>query len=170
MTGRVEVFIDGAARGNPGPAAVGVIVRDSRGVVLSTISRALGPRTNNQAEYEALLAAVRLLQELKPTEVVINTDSELLFCQMTGRYRVRNPALQLLRSEVERAARTLGRVVYRHVPRTENREADRLANRALDRRMRSRDEQAPVQTEQSGAGDPEGPRSESADAGTGGLA
>lgn len=138
---RLVVFIDGAARGNPGPASVGVVIREPGSEKPICISRFLGKRTNNQAEYEALLAALRELERRQglqisassSPEIVIRTDSELLFSQMTGRYRIKNPQLAALAWEAERIVRRLGKVSFERIPRTENREADKLANQALDR-------------------------------------
>jgi ribonuclease HI len=135
------VFIDGASRGNPGPASVGVVIREPGSEPPICLSRFLGKRTNNQAEYEALLAALRELERrqglqtpkaLLP-EIVIRTDSELLFSQMTGRYRIKDQKLAALVWAAKRIISRLGNVSFERIPRTENREADKLANQALDR-------------------------------------
>jgi ribonuclease HI/probable phosphoglycerate mutase len=143
------VFIDGAARGNPGPASVGVVVREPGSDEPTSISRFLGRRTNNQAEYEALLAALRELERRQglPTpaslspEILIRTDSELLFRQMTGRYRIKDPQLIALAWEARKIISRLGKVSFERIPRNENREADRLANQALDRASAGEDAQ-----------------------------
>lgn len=141
------VFIDGAARGNPGPASVGVVIRAPGSESRICLSRVLGTRTNNQAEYEALLVALRELERRRrmqtplslPPEIVIRTDSELLFSQMTGRYRIKDPQLATLAWEAKKIIIRLGRVSFERIPRTENREADKLANQALDRALAARD-------------------------------
>jgi len=138
---RLLVFIDGAARGNPGPASVGVTIREPGSDKPICISRFLGKRTNNQAEYEALLAALRELERRPsrhtpralPPEIVIRTDSELLYSQMTGRYRVKDPKLAALVWEAKKIIIRLGTVSFERIPRTDNKEADKLANQALDR-------------------------------------
>jgi probable phosphoglycerate mutase len=135
------VFIDGAARGNPGPASVGVVIREPASEKPICISRFLGKRTNNQAEYEALLVALRELERRRNMktrkapgpEIVIHTDSELLFNQMTGRYRIKDQKLAVLAWEARKVLSRLDRVSFEWIPRTENREADKLANQALDR-------------------------------------
>jgi ribonuclease HI len=138
---QVLVFIDGAARGNPGPASVGVVIREPGSEKPICLSRFLGRRTNNQAEYEALLVALRELERRRcsqpskalPPEIVIRTDSELLFFQMTGRYRIKDPNLAALARAAKELVSRLGKVSLERIPRTDNREADKLANQALDR-------------------------------------
>jgi ribonuclease HI len=142
---RVTVFIDGAARGNPGPAAIGVVFLRDDGQRLGEISRALGRRTNNQAEYEALLAALQKLTELRPAEAVIRTDSQLLFCQMTGSYRVKNAALVELHRRACALVAGLPGLRFEHIPRELNRAADKLANRALDQQGRSQNAEVKMQ-------------------------
>lgn len=142
---QLVVHIDGAARGNPGPASAGVVIE---GVVADKplhIGRFLGTRTNNQAEYEALLTALRELvrrQETQtlaavPPEIVIRTDSELLFSQMTGRYRIKDSQLAALAWEAKKLMSRLPKVRFERIPRNENREADKVANRVLDRALKS---------------------------------
>jgi ribonuclease HI len=126
------VYTDGAARGNPGPAGAGVHIEDESGESVEQITRYLGETTNNVAEYRALLLGLEHAKSLGARAVEIRADSQLMIRQMTGEYRVRNPDLQ----ELNRQARTLERrfehVAYVHVSRDKNREADRLANRAID--------------------------------------
>lgn len=127
------VACDGAARGNPGPAGVGVEVRTTDGRVLGRISEAIGVATNNVAEYRAAVAGLTRAAELGATEVVLRSDSRLLIEQLAGRYRVRNPTLQRLHHEVRTLLQGFRRARLDHVPRERNREADRLANEAIDR-------------------------------------
>jgi ribonuclease HI len=126
---------DGAARGNPGPAGAGVVIEESGGEVLRELERYLGSRTNNQAEYEALLLGLRSLVEDPPRRgapVTACLDSELVVRQLAGRYRVKDPDLRSLFDEAAALIARLPAFDVRHVPRTENRRADHLANRAID--------------------------------------
>lgn len=132
---RVTVFSDGAARGNPGPAAIGVLIVDSADKPLAKISRFLGQRTNNQAEYAALIAGLETALALQADEVEVVLDSELVARQMTGQYRVCSKGLLGLFQQAQDLARRFKRVSFRSVPRHQNRLADELANQALDRRL-----------------------------------
>ena len=134
---RLVVEADGGSRGNPGPAAFGALVRDpDTGEVLAEHADVLGVATNNVAEYEGLLAGLRLAREIDPEAVVeVRLDSKLIVEQMSGGWRIKNPALQLL----ARAARDVlpfDRVSYAWVPRERNRAADALVNSALDAEQR----------------------------------
>lgn len=131
IEGRLTAWIDGAARGNPGPAAIGVRIVDGQGRVVCEISRSIGVTTNNRAEYCALLAALEAMSGLKPTRILIQTDSELLYRQMIGEYRVKNQQLKLLKQQADRLLSALKDVHFRLIPRSENRAADRLANAAF---------------------------------------
>jgi ribonuclease HI len=128
----LRIWIDGGSRGNPGPSAVGVLVEDTSGNTMATVSRAIGVTTNNVAEYRALLAALEEAQKLEATEVEVISDSELLVKQMLGQYRVKNAGLQPLFAEARRRARTFSRFSIRHTAREHNAKADGLVNRALD--------------------------------------
>lgn len=126
-------YIDGAARGNPGPAAYGVLFRDAENHVLASFARAIGEATNNVAEYHGLLAALDYAHERRFRAVKIFSDSELLVRQLRGEYKVKSPDLKPL---YERARALVGKLDFfdiAAVPREGNREADRLANHALDR-------------------------------------
>lgn len=126
------VHCDGAARGNPGPAGIGVVITDDEGRVLAEIAEGLGVATNNQAEYTAVLEGLRRARELGATRVTLRSDSRLLIEQLEGRYRVKNRALQRLHRLVREVAASFERIDYEHVPRERNREADRLANAGVD--------------------------------------
>ncbi|HZU12980.1 MAG TPA: ribonuclease HI family protein [Chloroflexota bacterium] len=127
---------DGAARGNPGLAGAGVIIKDGQGHVLETIGRFLGVSTNNQAEYRALIIGLEAAERYHPEDVTVQMDSELVVKQMNGQYKVKHPEMIPLYSEaVEHAAR-LPRVTIRYVPRERNRGADEVANVAIDSRGR----------------------------------
>ena len=125
--------IDGGARGNPGPAGIGVVLEEEGGA-RDEYYAFLGTATNNVAEYTALLVLAVLSLERGAAELTIHSDSELLVKQMEGTYRVRNPKLQILHAAARRLLARIPRVTLRHVPREENRDADRLANRAMDER------------------------------------
>jgi len=133
----IVAYIDGGARGNPGPAGYGVRVENERGDLIEELCGFLGSATNNVAEYNGLLAALRYANEHGHRIVRIKSDSELLVKQMIGQYRVKNPGLQPLFQQAQSLARTLERVAYEHVRREQNKDADRLANLAMDKGTRS---------------------------------
>lgn len=137
MSLHVIAYSDGASRGNPGPSALGAVIFDAGGKdVLHTASRALGPGTNNEAEYRAAVAALEGALGLGATTVELRMDSELVVRQLAGRYRVRNPRLAPLYKRFLDLRSRFERVTVVHVPREMNREADRLANQALDQAAR----------------------------------
>jgi ribonuclease HI len=128
----IIAYIDGGARGNPGPAGYGVRVENEQGDLIEEFCGFLGSATNNIAEYNGLLAALRYANAHGHRTVRIKSDSELLVKQMIGQYRVKNPGLQTLYQQAQSLARTLERVAYEHVRREQNKDADRLANQAMD--------------------------------------
>jgi ribonuclease HI len=129
----VVVWTDGGARGNPGPAGYGVVVTDPGGAVLAEVSEGIGWATNNVAEYQGAIAALRHARELGARRVVVRADSLLVVNQQLGRWKVRNEGLLPLAAEARRLARAFERVTWQHVPRGRNRRADALANQAMDR-------------------------------------
>jgi probable phosphoglycerate mutase len=129
--GSAVAHIDGGSRGNPGPASYGVYITREDGSVVE-LKAAIGVATNNVAEYNGLLAALRWAVAQGVATLHVRADSELLVKQMTGVYRVKNAGLQPLFEEAKSLARTLGRVRFEHVRRELNKEADRLANEAMD--------------------------------------
>jgi ribonuclease HI len=128
----VVAYIDGGARGNPGPAGYGVRIESEGGELINEFHGFLGSSTNNAAEYHALIAALKYAQDHGHRTIRVKSDSELLVKQMRGEYRVRNPGLQLLHQRARTMAEALDRVSYEHVRREENKDADRLANVAMD--------------------------------------
>lgn len=143
------IACDGGARGNPGPAGIGVSIETPSGRVLESLAKAIGVATNNVAEYSAVLAGLGRARDLGATQVLVRSDSQLLVRQLRGVYRVKNPTLQRLHAEVRAAARDFERVEYEHVPRERNRRADKLVNQAIDRwEAGSRAEGAPAPPEQ----------------------
>ena len=129
----VRIWMDGACRGNPGPASVGAVIRSAAGSVLREISECLGHTTNNVAEYSALIRALEEAKALGARRVEAFSDSQLLVRQMSGQYRVKHPGLKPLHLRAAELARGFEQFSFTHVPREENRDADRLANEALDR-------------------------------------
>lgn len=129
---KLRLFVDGAARGNPGPAAIGVVVQDGRGRVIAEVGETLGETTNNVAEYRALLRGLREARKRKADDLEIRTDSDLLVRQINGTYRVKSPHLIPLHGEAIAALGAFRRWRIAHIPRTDNAAADALANKALD--------------------------------------
>ena len=125
--------IDGGARGNPGPAAYGVIIRNGQGEVLAELGEYLGIQTNNVAEYSGLLAALDWASREKMSSLKVLSDSELLVRQMRGQYKVKNPALKELFDRAQAMVRRLEHFAIEHVRREANRDADRMVNQVLDR-------------------------------------
>jgi ribonuclease HI len=129
--GNATANVDGGSRGNPGPAGYGVhITRDDGSVV--ELKESIGIATNNIAEYNGLLAALRWAVDNRVATLRVRADSELMVKQMRGEYRVKNPGLQPLYEEARRLAGRIGRVTFEHVGRELNQDADRLANEAMD--------------------------------------
>lgn len=129
---KVTVNVDGGARGNPGPAAIGVVLRDAGGEVLEQRAERIGRATNNVAEYRALLAGIELASEHGAEELELVGDSELVVRQVEGRYKVKDATMRELHSEVKRALTGFESWSIRHVKREKNADADRLVNAALD--------------------------------------
>jgi len=130
----VIVHIDGGARGNPGEAGVGAYFQDRSGAPLESIARYIGRATNNTAEYQALLIALARARDAGVKHLRVFSDSELLVNQVNGRYRTTVPHLQQYLQEAIRLMREIGRVDVAHVRREMNKEADALANEAMDNR------------------------------------
>lgn len=133
---RLIARTDGGSRGNPGPAGIGVVLENAEtGDVLETQALYLGVKTNNQAEYKAVLVALERAQLLGATEIEVIADSELLVKQANGDYRVKNPGLQTLFAQLKLLEHHFRRVTYTHVRRAFNKAADALANEAMDEGM-----------------------------------
>ncbi|WP_238006181.1 histidine phosphatase family protein [Dactylosporangium sp. AC04546] len=129
---RVTVEADGGSRGNPGPAGYGAVVRAETGEVLAERLGALGVTTNNVAEYTGLIEGLRAALELGATEVEVRMDSKLVVEQMSGRWQIKHPGLRPLAAEASSLAGRFRSVRYGWIPREQNRDADRLANAAMD--------------------------------------
>lgn len=133
MTGpRLVLRTDGASRGNPGPAAAGVVIETEAGELVAQGRHYLGEMTNNQAEYRALILGLKALRHKRPSAVTVKLDSELVVNQMKGSYRVRDEGLLPLFADARALVAALPEVRFAHVPRAENHLADALANEALD--------------------------------------
>jgi ribonuclease HI len=131
--GHLIVACDGAARGNPGPAGIGVHITTEDGSLIAEIARGIGEATNNVAEYTAVIEGLSLAAELGARTVTLRSDSQLLVNQLTGRYRVKTPHLQPLHRRVRALAAGFDRISFEHVRRERNQDADRLANEGVDR-------------------------------------
>jgi ribonuclease HI len=125
-------YIDGGARGNPGPAGFGVRIEDADGTLVEEFSEAIGTATNNVAEYRGLLAALEWAKAHGQTALHVRSDSLLLVQQMLGNYKVKHPGLLPLHAKARLLAHEIGRVTFEHVGRAKNAHADRLANAAMD--------------------------------------
>ena len=132
MTAPLTAYIDGGARGNPGPAGFGVRIEQADGTLVEEFSEAIGHATNNVAEYRGLLAALEWAKARGQRELHVRSDSLLLVQQMLGNYKVKNAGLQPLYAKARLLVNDIGRVTFEHVGRANNAHADRLANAAMD--------------------------------------
>jgi ribonuclease HI len=129
----VDIYCDGASKGNPGPAGAGALILEhGTGKVLARCRKALGRATNNEAEYAALLLGLQEARSMKAATVHVHADSELVIKQLNGVYRVKHPVMQQRHQEAMRLLAQFKTWRATHVPRERNAEADRLANEALD--------------------------------------
>lgn len=132
------VFTDGGARGNPGPAAIGVVIKDEDGRIIKSYGESIGKGTNNEAEYGAVISALQKLKallgkkKLKRVSVEMNMDSELVMRQLKGEYKIEEERFFPLFIKVWNLKMDFGKVIFRHIPREQNKEADKLVNAALD--------------------------------------
>lgn len=129
---KLIVNVDGGARGNPGPAAIGAVVQSADGEMLEEHGERIGVATNNVAEYKALLLGIELAAAQGASEVELIGDSELIVRQVKGEYKVRDATMRELHTEVKRALQPFEKWAIRHVKREHNAEADRLVNATLD--------------------------------------
>jgi ribonuclease HI len=129
---KLVINVDGGARGNPGPAAIGVVVSNADGQVIDELAEPIGRATNNVAEYRALLRGIEWARGLGADELEIIGDSELVARQLSGAYKVKHPSMKPLHQEALAALRAFDRWSIRTVPREQNARADALVNRALD--------------------------------------
>ena len=130
---RLTIYTDGGARGNPGPGGIGVVIYDANRKKLAEISEPIGHATNNQAEYKAVIAAMKKAKELGAEELEFYLDSELIVKQLKREYKVKNADLAPLFLQIYNLEIGFKKVNFHHVPRERNKEADALANKAMDR-------------------------------------
>jgi ribonuclease HI len=130
---KVTIYTDGGARGNPGPAAIGVIIYAGGERPVKRIGEHIGEATNNQAEYAALIRGLKEAISLAAKEIICFLDSELVVRQVTGKYKVKEPELQKAAAEVLRLSNNFLTIEFKHVGREKNKLADKLVNEALDR-------------------------------------
>jgi len=133
---RLTIYVDGASRGNPGPAAIGVVIRDEAGAAMAKLSSCIGRATNNQAEYTALITALQEAMKLRADQVYISTDSQLMAEQINGNYKVRNAHIKPLFEKAMQLLTAFQYYAIDHIPRDLNSEADALANEALNKLRR----------------------------------
>lgn len=132
MRDKLCIYIDGAARGNPGESGIGVVISDYKGNIIKEINRYIGVATNNIAEYTALIHALEHVDNTTASEIYIYSDSELLIKQMNGDYRVKNEKLKELFTKALCLTRKFSKVSFVHIGREQNKEADKLANKAIN--------------------------------------
>jgi ribonuclease HI len=130
---KVIINVDGAARGNPGPAAIGAVIKDETGSIVARLSRSIGVTTNNQAEYQAIIIALEKANSLGARQVIVKSDSELAVNQINGHYKIKNTALRPLYVKVVELIGKLEGFSITCIPREQNAGADALANKALNR-------------------------------------
>lgn len=129
---KLTIFSDGGARGNPGPAAAGIVIKNDSGQTLTSFGKYLGEQTNNYAEYMGLILGLEKAKELKATEVKCFLDSELITKQMNRLYKVKEPTLQKLFIKAYNLSQNFKKITYTHVLREKNQEADAEVNKILD--------------------------------------
>lgn len=131
--GTLHLFTDGGSRGNPGQAAIGCVLLDPQsGTVLQEYAEAIGTTTNNIAEYEALIAGLKMAKDFRPNHLICHLDSELVVKQLKGEYRVKMQTFVPLIEQIQSLAKDFANVTFVAVPREHNRHADKLVNEALD--------------------------------------
>ncbi len=134
MSRKLVLYCDGASRGNPGPGSYGFVILEE-GVPIVKVGKLLGTVTNNEAEYQGVIQGLAKCKELGASEVTVKSDSQLLVRQLNGQYKVKAPHLQLRVKEARALLESFQTTHFVHVPREENKEADKLANLALDGKL-----------------------------------
>ncbi len=135
---KIITYTDGGSRGNPGPAALGVVIGDAQGNVIKKYGETLGAKTNNEAEYSAVISALQKIKALygkekaKKMHVDMRMDSELICRQLNGKYKIETEKLFPLFIKIWNLRMDFGKISFTHIPREKNREADRMVNEALD--------------------------------------
>ncbi|MBW6441328.1 ribonuclease HI family protein [Patescibacteria group bacterium] len=126
------VHTDGGARGNPGPGAVGVAVKNKEGKIIKEVGKFIGRSTNNEAEYKAVIEGLKACDSLEATELEFYIDSLLVASQLSGKFKIKEPRMRTLFNEAKELERLYKKVTYTHVPREKNYLADRIVNEVLD--------------------------------------
>jgi len=134
MTKKFIIYTDGGARGNPGPAGIGAVLKNKEGKTVATISEYIGEATNNQAEYRAVVVALGKAKKLGAQELEFYLDSELVVKQLNREYKVKDKNLAPLFVKIYNAVLSFKKVTFKHIGREKNEEADRLVNKAIDSR------------------------------------
>lgn len=134
---KLVINTDGGSRGNPGPGAIGVVIKSAEGTLLKEFGRFIGHVTNNQAEYQALIEALQEATELNAKEIEFNLDSELVVKQINGEYKVKDEKMKGYYTKVKSLEGNFEKVIYKHVYREKNKEADSLVNQALDAQIKN---------------------------------
>lgn len=129
---KLIINTDGGARGNPGPAGIGVVIRDETENIIFEHGSYIGDTTNNVAEYTALIKALETARDMQATDLDVRMDSELIVKQMQGLYKIKEPALQQLAAQVLKLKNNFNSIMFTHVRREFNKDADRMVNQALD--------------------------------------
>ncbi len=129
---KLVIHLDGASRGNPGPAAIGIVINNEKGKVISEIKKYIGESTNNVAEYRALICALEETKKYNPTSAIFYLDSELLVNQINGIYRTRDKDLIPLLQKVRKLSNKFPQIKFQYIPREKNKRADKLANLAIN--------------------------------------
>ena len=131
---KLIIFTDGGARGNPGPSATGIVIKNEKRETIKAYGEYLGNQTNNYAEYSAIISALTTAKELKADEVECFLDSKLVVEQLNQKWRVKEPTLQKLFIQAYNASAQFKKVSFKHIYREKNKEADKLVNDTLDKR------------------------------------
>ena len=126
------LFTDGGARGNPGPAAIGVVIKDPEGIVMKEIGKYIGAATNNDAEYQALILGLKECKDKNIRKLICSLDSLLIVQQLNGEYKVKNSRMRTYWNEVKQLEKSFDEISYIHITRDKNYEADALVNQVLD--------------------------------------
>lgn len=134
---KLTIHADGGARGNPGPAGIGVVIADEKGKVVKEVSEHIGEATNNQAEYQALIRGLEAAKQLGATEASVVMDSEFIIKQLRQEYRVRDKGLASLFVKAWNLLHGFKKYSLRHVPRAKNKRADELVNQAIDNNLKN---------------------------------
>jgi len=132
MKNGITIYTDGGSRGNPGPAGIGYVIKDSEGNNLELGSKFIGTKTNNEAEYLALISALEQAKKITSEQINIIADSELMIKQLRKEYKVKQDHLKILLEQVETLSQNFSKITYSHVKRELNKEADLLVNQALN--------------------------------------